>query len=173
TGPGQVVLVGIHCPRVLGGLPTDEGTTGLVTAFGDPTDDLGDPLGHHGAAGDVVGHEQRFGATDHQIVGHHRHQVDTDRVVFVHLLGEHQFRADPVGGGRQDRVPIPGGVQPEKTRETAGVGDLFRATGARDVTLHQVDGTLTRGDVDACGRVRARPCVVGCHANSAHTVSLM
>src|SRR5699024_7514343 len=98
TGPGQVVLVGIHRPRMLGGLPTDEGTTGLVTTFGDPTDDLGDPLGHHGAAGDVVGHEQRFGATDHQIVDHHRHQVDTDRVVFVHLLGEHQFRADPVGG---------------------------------------------------------------------------
>ncbi len=71
-GTGQVVLVGAEQPRVLGGLPRDQGTTRGLAAGGDPSHQRRHPLGHHPTARDVVGHEQRRRPAGHEIVDDHR-----------------------------------------------------------------------------------------------------
>ena len=80
--------------------------------FGDAADDGRDLLRHHLAGGDVVGHEQRLGADDHQVVDHHRDQVDADRVVPVDGLGDHELGADPVGGAGKNRLRVLGEIEP-------------------------------------------------------------
>ncbi len=65
-----------------------------------PDDDRVDPLRHELADGDVVLQEQRLGAADHQVVDHHRDQVDADGVVLVHRLRDRRLGADAVGGRR-------------------------------------------------------------------------
>ena len=103
VGAGDVVLVGLEQPGVLGGLAADQGAAGLDAGLGDALDDRGDPLGDDPAAGDVVGHEQRLGAADDQVVDDHADQVEADRVVDVHGLGDRDLGADAVGRGGQQR----------------------------------------------------------------------
>src|SRR4029453_3953246 len=52
---------------------------------------------NHLAAADVVGHEQRLGAADDQVVDGHPDQVEPDRVVLVPPLRARAPRADPAG----------------------------------------------------------------------------
>ena len=56
--------------------------------------------------GDVVGHEQRLGAADDEVVDDHADQVDADRVVDAHPLGDGDLGADAVGRGREQRPPV-------------------------------------------------------------------
>ena len=107
-GAGDVVGVGLHQAGVLGGLAADQGAPGLEAGLGDALDDRGDPLGLDPAAGDVVGHEQRLCPADHQVVDDHADQVEADRVVDVHGLGDGDLGAGPVGGGGQDRLGVAG-----------------------------------------------------------------
>ena len=105
-GGGQVVLVRGHHPRVLRGLPTQQRAAGHLAAEGDPAADVGHPLRLHLTTGDVVEQEQRLGAAGDDVVDHHRDQIQADRVVHVHGLGDQQLRAHPVGGGGQHRVAV-------------------------------------------------------------------
>ena len=91
---------------VLGGLAADQRAAGQHAALGDALDDGGDPLGHDLAAGDVVGHEQRLGAADHEVVDDHADQVVADGVVPVERLRDRDLGADAVGGGREQRTPV-------------------------------------------------------------------
>src|SRR6266545_2011138 len=90
AGAGDVVLVRAHHPGVLGRLAAQQRAAGVAAAVGDAGADLGHPLGNDLAAGDVVQQEQRFGAARHEVVDDHGDQVDADRVVDVHLLGDDQ-----------------------------------------------------------------------------------
>jgi len=105
-GSGDVVLVGPEQAGVLGGLATHQGGSSQSAALGHARDDRGDALGHHAAAGDVVGDEQRLGSAHDEVVHEHAHQVLPDGVVPVHPLGHRHLGADPVGGGRQQRVAV-------------------------------------------------------------------
>src|SRR5690606_39013182 len=96
---GDVVLVGAEQAGVLGGLPTQQRAARYDTGLGDALDDLGDPLGHDPAGGDVVGEEERLGAADDEVVDEHADQVEADGVVLVHRLGDGDLGADAVGGG--------------------------------------------------------------------------
>ena len=118
AGAGDVVLVGAHHARVLGRLAAEQRTAGVAAAVGDAGADLGHPLRHDLAAGDVVEQEQRLGTAGDQVVDDHRDQVDADRVVDVHLLRDHQLRADAVGRRREDRVLVLLRVEPEQARRT-------------------------------------------------------
>ena len=60
---------------MLGRLAADEGGAGALHAAAMPRDDLGDPLGHDPAAGDVVGHEERLRADHDDVVDDHADQV--------------------------------------------------------------------------------------------------
>ena len=104
-GAGDVVLVRRQQPRVLGRLAAHEGAAGQPAALGDAGDDRGDPLGHDLADRDVVGHEQRLGAADDQVVDDHADQVDPDGVVHAHPLGDGDLGPDPVRRRRQQRTP--------------------------------------------------------------------
>ena len=53
--------------------------------------------------GDVVGHEQRLGAADDEVVDDHADQVEADGVVLVHPLRDGDLGADAVGRGGQQR----------------------------------------------------------------------
>ena len=91
---------------MLSDLAAHERAAGPRAAVCDPADDVGHALGHDLAAGDVVVHEQRLGAADHQVVDDHADQVEADGVVLVERLRDHQLGADPVGGRRQHRPTV-------------------------------------------------------------------
>ena len=146
---------------MLGGLTTHEGTACLAATLGDTGDDRRDPLGHHLAGGDVVGHEQRLGTAHHEVVDDHRDEVDADGVVLVHALRHSDFGAHPISGCREERPLVAfehGHV--EQPGESAEVTDHLGPLGARDGCLHQRDSVLTCLDVDSCCRVRRGPGVV-------------
>ena len=122
--------------------------------LGDALDDRGDPLGHDPAGGDVVGHEQRLGAADDEVVDDHADQVEADRVVDVHRLRDRDLGADAVGGGGEQRPLVAGergGV--EEAGEAAEAADHLGAAGLLDPDLHQLDGLVGGLDRDAGGGV--------------------
>ena len=154
-GAGDVVLVGLQQPGVLGRLAADQRAAGLDARLGDALDDGGDPLGDDPAGGDVVGQEQRLGAADDEVVDEHADQVEADGVVLVHRLGDGDLGADAVGRGGQQRPVVAlerAGV--EEAREAADAADHLGAAGLLDPGLHQLDGLVARLDGDAGGGVR-------------------
>src|SRR6185312_3469735 len=105
-GAGDVVLVLAQQARVLGGFAADQGGAGHRAALGDAAHDVGDALGDDLAAGDVVGHEQRFGPDHDDVVHDHPDQVLADGVVDVHGLGDGDLGPDAVGGGGQQGLLV-------------------------------------------------------------------
>ena len=126
-------------PGVLGGLAADQRAAGLDAGLGDALDDRRDPLGHDPAAGDVVGHEQRLGAADDQVVDDHADQVEADRVVDVHGLRDRDLGADAVGGGGQDRLACSGSGPRRRTarRSRRATPITSGRRGLLDPDLHQ------------------------------------
>ena len=123
--PGDVVVVGTEEPRVLGGLAADQRAAGLDAGLGDALDDGRDPLGYDAAGGDVVGHEEGLGAADDQVVDDHADQVEPDRVVDVHGLGDGDLGADAVGGGGEQRAFVAG--QHRGVEESGEAADARRS----------------------------------------------
>ncbi len=68
---------------MLGRLAADEGRTRLGAGARDSRDDVGDALGNHAPARDVVGHEQRSRPDHDDVVDDHADQVLADGVVLV------------------------------------------------------------------------------------------
>ena len=115
----------------------------------------GDALGHHAAAGDVVGHEQRLGADHDDVVDDHAHQVEPDGVVDVERLRDGDLGADAVGRRGQQRLA----VRQQRARvvqpgEAADAAEHLRAVRRAHGVLHQLDGLVTGLGVDAGGGVR-------------------
>ena len=155
-GPRDVVLVGVEEPGVLGGLAADQRAAGDHAGLGDALDDRRDPLGHDPAGGDVVGHEERLGAADDEVVDDHADEVEADGVVDVHLLRDRDLGADAVGGGGEERVGVlRQRARVEEAGEAAEPADHLGATGLLDPALHQVDGSVGRLDGDTGCRVGA------------------
>ncbi len=154
----HVVLLLAEQPRVLRCLAADQCAAGAQATLGDPLDDRRDPVRVHLAAGDVVGHEQRLGAAHDEVVDHHGDEVDADRVVHVHPLGDRDFRADAVGRGReQGTAHARERARVEQAGEAAEPADHLGPLRPGHPTLHQVDGAVPGLDVDAgCGVRRAR-----------------
>ncbi len=146
-----VVLVGLEQSGVLGSLPADQGGSRDLTSSRDTGDDRCDALGHDLAGGDVVGHEQRLGTTDHDVVDNHAHQVEPDRVVLVHGLGDGDLGAHAIGAGRQDRTGHRGQhTRIEHSCEAAQTAQHLRPLRQVDRSLHQLDCPV------ACLNVHAR-----------------
>jgi len=152
-GAGDVVLVRGQQPGVLGGLAADQRAAGHDAGLRDALDDRGDPLGDDPAGGDVVGHEQGLGPADDEVVDDHADQVEADRVVDVHRLGDRDLGADAVGGGGQQRPLVPeqrGGV--EQAGKATEPTDHLGPARLVDPDLHQLDRLVGRLDGDAgCG----------------------
>ena len=105
---GQVEGVDLHQARVLGGLAADQRTAGIATAGRHRPDELGDPLGHDPADGDVVEEGERLGPAADDVVGAHRDEVDADRVEATERGGDRGLGPDPVGRGDQQRLAVAG-----------------------------------------------------------------
>ncbi len=109
---------------MLSRLAAEQGAASAHAAVGDAAHDGGYPLRLECAADHVVGHEERLGPADHEIVHHHGHEVDADGVVPAHPLGNRHLRADAIGGGGKQRPPVagePGRVeQPGEPADAAG-----------------------------------------------------
>ena len=157
AGAGHVVLVRPQQPRVLGGLAADQRAAGQHAALGDALDDRRDPLRHDLAAGDVVGHEQRLGAADDQVVDDHPDQVEADRVVPVQRLRRwrpwcrrRRSRSPAADAGSDvSRLASNSPAKPPMPPTTSGRGRL------RDPRLHQLDRAVARLDVDPRRGVRS------------------
>ena len=149
----QVVLLDGHHAGVLGGLATDQSRARLHAALGHAADDLGDLFGDVLAACDVVQEEQGAGATADDVVDAHGHGIDADGVVLVHQDGQLDLGAATVGTGNEHGLLHTGDGQTEATAEAADVVKAAFVLGAVDVLLHEFDGAVAGGDVDACGGV--------------------
>ncbi len=124
---GQVELVWTEMPGMFGRLAPDQRAARLHAAFGYSRHDLGDALGHDLPADDVVGHVERLGAANHQIVDDHADQIDPDGAVAARPLGDQHLGAHAVGCGREQRAAHraqPGRV--EQPGETADPADYRR-----------------------------------------------
>ena len=159
TGGRDVVRVGRHQPGVLGGLPAEQCTSGLHATLRDARAQCGDPLRHDATDGDVVLQQQRLGATHHDVVHHHRDEVDADGVVLVHRLSDRDLGPDAVGRGGQHRLAITA-LQGEQPGETAQPADHFGPAGLLRQRLEQFDRPITRLDIHP-GRGVREPAEVG------------
>jgi hypothetical protein len=103
---------------------------------------------------DVVGHEQRLRADHHDVVDDHADQVEPDRVVLVDRLRDRDLRADAVSAGRQQgAVEAAQSGHVEQAGEAADAAQDLRAVRAPDRGLHQLDGEVACGRIDAGGGV--------------------
>ncbi len=153
-GAGDVEVVRPEVTGVLGRLAADQRAARLHAAVGDARDDGRHTLWLQPAEDQVVRHEQRLGPAHDQVIDDHPDQVDTDRVIALQPLRDHNLGADAVGrGGQQGPAHTRQLGRVEEPGEPAEAADYFRARGPRDRRPDQVDGTLTRGDVDARPRV--------------------
>ena len=89
-------------------LAPEQCAAGDAAALGDAAHDVGDALGEHRAGCDVVGHEERLGAADDEVVDDHRDEVDADRVVDVEGLRDRDLRPDTIGRGGEQRPAVSG-----------------------------------------------------------------
>ncbi len=145
----DVVFIGIEQTGVFRGLTSDECAPGDLATARDARDDRRNAFGHDLAGGDVIGHEQRLGPADHEIVDDHSDQVETDRVVDVHPLCHSDFRAHPIGGCGQQRAAVMrqcGYI--EQAGESTEVTDDLRPGGTGDRFTHEGDRAFTGLDID-------------------------
>ena len=146
----DVVVVHAQKARVLGRLAADERGAGELAPRRDAAHDVGDALGEHLAARDVVGHEERLRAHDDDVVDDHADEILADRVVLVDHLRDRHLRPDPVGRGREQRLGVTEQcARVEEAREAADAAEDLGAVGAPDGRLHQFDGEISRRGVDA------------------------
>jgi hypothetical protein len=135
---------------VLGRLAADERGAGELATRRDAAHDVGDALGEHLAARDVVGHEERLRAHHDDVVDDHADEVLADRVVLVDRLRDRDLRADAVGRGGEQRLAVAEQrARVEEAREAADAAEHLGAVGAPDGRLHQFDGEISRRGVDA------------------------
>jgi hypothetical protein len=151
AGGRDVVVVGRHQAGVLGGLPAQQRATGHHAPVGDASHQFRDPLGHRAPHGDVVLQKQRFGAADHEVVDHHRDEVDADGVVLVHRLGDRELGANAIGRGRQHRFPI--AAQCEQPGESTQPAADLGSGGLVGQRFQEFDGAVAGFDVDPGRRV--------------------
>jgi hypothetical protein len=145
----EVVLVGAEQPGMLGGLAAEQGAPGLSAGLRDALNDCGDASRNHCAAGYVVGHEQRLGAADHDVVDDHGDQVDADGVVDVEALGDLHLGADAVGARGEQRATVAlEGAGVEQAGEAAYATHDLGPVGLRHPLAHQRDGPVACFDVD-------------------------
>ena len=142
------VLVRIDS-RHLGAFSADERCAGELASPGDSLDhDLGrrqlEP-----AHGQIVQEQDRLRALDEHVVGAHRHQVDSDRLVARGLDGQPELGADSVRRGDEHRVAVPIHRELEERRESAHPAEHPGPIRAARDGPDPVDEPVAPVDVDA------------------------
>ena len=155
-------MVRLDQAGVLGGLTPEQRAARAHAPFGDTADDRVEPFRHDAAKGDVVQQEQRLGSAHHQVVDHHRDQIQADGVMLVHRLSDRQLGAHPVAGRRQQRFAVVA-AQREKSGESAELAEHLGSGGFGRERLEQFDGAIPGFDIDS-GR-----CI--CHARGSRVFS--
>ncbi len=139
---------------MLGRFATDQCAACLHAPFSDAAHDFGHALRRDPAADDVVGHEERLRAADHQVIDDHSDEVDADRAVTAGALGDQHLGADAVGGGGQHRPAHHGEPRRvEQPGEAADPADHRRPDRLRDRLAHQRDRTFACLNVHASAGV--------------------
>ena len=132
---GDVVLpVGVHA-RHLGRLAAHQGAARLTAPLGDARHDGLDLLRFVVSHGHVVEEQQRLGTLCQHVVDAHRHSVDADRIVFVHLEGQLEFRTHAVRTAHQHRFLHLQGRKVKHPAERPDVAHHARAGRRGDVFL--------------------------------------
>ena len=152
SGGRDVVVVRFHQAGVFGGLAAEQRAARAHASLGDTADDRAQAFRHRPADRDVVLQEQWLGAADHEVVDHHRDQVEADGVVLVHRLGDRQLGTDAVGGRRQHRFAV-AAAQGEQSGESAQPATHLGSGGLGRQRLEQIDGAVTGFNVHPGRRV--------------------
>ena len=142
-----VVSIGIHAGH-FGRLAADQGAARSPAPLGDPRHQPAADLHVQATTGIIVQKEQGLGALDHDVVDAHRHQIDPDGVGDPGLDRHLQFRADPVGARNQDGVAEPGGLEIEKSPESAESAHDSGTVGGPGQRLDMLDQGVAGIDVD-------------------------
>ena len=106
TKTGQIVVSGLVVIRHDSRFTTEQCTIGLQAAITDASYDLLKRRRIVMRHGHVVQKEQRLGTTTDRIVDAHRHQINSDGVVFVSHAGQFQFCSNTVGAGDQHGIDV-------------------------------------------------------------------
>ena len=150
--PREVERVFGHHAGVLRRLAAEQRAPRPSAALGDPRDDRGHALGVDRANGEIVEEEQGFGAGADDIVGAHRHQVDTDGVEPARAPRDLELRAHPVRRGGEE----PAVADLEQPREPSDALDELGSRRPVPQLTDQLDRLRGRVQVDAGPPVRLR-----------------
>ena len=143
-----VFPVTVHI-RHLRGLAPDQCCAGLMATFCDSGYDIAGDVDVETPAGKIIEEKQRLGALHKHVVHAHCNQVDTDSVVALQVLREHEFGTDPVGPGDEHRLAVLIGWQSEQAAESAQAGKDFRPVRALDERLDSIDQCIAGVDIDS------------------------
>jgi hypothetical protein len=119
---GEVEIVApVHAGHFRG-FPADQRAPRLGAAFGHTGDHLAGARYIQRPGGEIIEEKERLRALHHQVVDAHGDQVDADRLQPSHFDGDPELGADPIGGGDQNGVLEPGGLEVEQAAEPAKAG---------------------------------------------------
>ncbi|CNH80409.1 Uncharacterised protein [Mycobacterium tuberculosis] len=150
----NVVLVFCEQAGVLSGFAANQGGASLCTCASDTAHNVSDTLGNDLAGGNVVGHEQRLSAADHDVVHDHADQVVADGVVNIECLRNSDLGAHTVGGGSQVGLAVLDELGDiVQAREAAHATNDGGVVGRLDSALHQLNGAIASLYVNTCARV--------------------
>ena len=147
-----IVALTVHAGH-LGGLAAHQRAPRLVATGRNAGDHLTCLARIELPGGEVIQEEQRFGALHHQIVDHHRHQVDADRVMDAGLDRDLQLGAHAVGAGYQNGIDETRRLQVEQRAEAAKAADHPGAERGTRQRLDRLDQRVARRYVHTGGAI--------------------
>jgi hypothetical protein len=121
----------------------------LAATLGDAFDQPAGGLDVELSRRQVIEKEKRLGALDDKVIDAHGDQIDADVITTAGGLGNQKLGTDAVGGGDEQRVRIPGGLEIEQAAEAAKLGIRARPLGCRRQRLDGFDEGVAGIDIDA------------------------
>ena len=132
-----------------GCLAAEQGTGGLLAAFGHAGNDCLGGLDVELACGKVVQEEERGCALNQDVVDAHGNEVDAHGVVLVKEEGQLELGAHAVRGGNKHRIRHAVDVRTEQAAEAADVGNHTLGVGFGNDVLDAGNKGVAGLDVDA------------------------
>ena len=134
--PGKIEIARRVHPRHLGCLAADQRASACGAALRDAFDHRCGHLGIQRAGGEIIQKEQGLCTLADQIVHAHGHKVHAHGIDDARVDGDAQLGAHAIGGGHQDRIGVPGGLEIEEPAKTAqprhDPGPMGRGRGGLD-----------------------------------------
>ena len=149
SAAGSIVIILLIHARHLSSLSANQSTAGLTTSIGNTLDEISGGRKIQFAAAIVVKEHDRSGTLNNKIVDVHSDQINTNRVVLLHGLGNHKLSTDTINSTDDDRgLRVAGLGQINLTTKTTNLGISTRSLSASDGLLDLLDEVVAGLNVD-------------------------